>query len=101
MARQKRRATSEQKPIEQYEHKDKVRLNNPPVGLVDSKTDNGGLKKKSYQYDPHFDPQLQWAGKAEHTSLDIHTVSLHVNERIDPRRIIEQVQNTGGGTWQR
>ncbi len=54
-----------QKPIEQYEHKDKQRLNNPPVGLVDAHTDNGGQKKKAYQYyDPHLDPQLQWAGKA-------------------------------------
>ncbi len=81
-----------QKPIEQYEHKDKDRLNNPPVGLVDSHTDNGGYKKKTYEYDPHLDPQLQWAGKAEHTSFDVPTVSLHVHERIDPRRIIETVK---------
>jgi adenine-specific DNA-methyltransferase len=81
-----------QKHIEQYEHKDKQRLNNPPVGLVDAHTDNGGLKKKEYSYDPHLDPQLQWAGKAEHTSFDVPTVSLHVHERIDPRRIIESVR---------
>jgi len=81
-----------QKPIEQYEHKDKERLNNPPVGLVDAHTDNGGFKKKTYQYDPHLDPQLQWAGKAEHTSFDVPTVSLHVHERIDARRIIETVK---------
>jgi len=80
------------KPIEQYEHKDKKRLNNPPVGLVDAHTDNGGLKKQTYQYDPHLDPQLQWAGKAEHTSFEVPTVSLHVHERIDPRRIIEQLR---------
>jgi len=91
MAR-KKKSGSNQQPIEQYEHKDKQRLNNPPVGLVDSHTDNGGLKKKTYQYDPHLDPQLQWAGKAEHTSFDVPTVSLHVHERIDPRRIIECVQ---------
>jgi adenine-specific DNA-methyltransferase len=84
--------TTEQKPIEQYEHKDKYRLNNPPVGLVDAHTDNGGLKKKTYQYDPHLDPQLVWAGKAEHTSFEVPTVSLHVHERIDPRRIIETVR---------
>ncbi|MEK7307202.1 MAG: hypothetical protein AAB014_06140, partial [Nitrospirota bacterium] len=59
----KRKAESNQKPIEQYEHKDKKRLNNPPVGLVDAKTDNGGLKKKRYQYDPHLVPQLQWDNK--------------------------------------
>jgi adenine-specific DNA-methyltransferase len=83
---------SSQKPIEQYEHKDKERLNNPPVGLVDAHTDNGGPKKKQYQYDPHLDPQLQWAGKAEHMSFGVPTVSLHVHERIDPRKIIETVQ---------
>ncbi len=84
--------TTTQKPIEQYEHKDKQRVNNPPVGLVDAHTDNGGYKKKTYQYDPHLDPQLQWAGKAEHTSFEVPTVSLHVHERIDPRRIIETVK---------
>lgn len=35
---------------------------------------------------------MQWAGKAEHTSFEVPTVSLHVHERIDPRRIIEQVK---------
>ncbi|MBU0561482.1 MAG: site-specific DNA-methyltransferase [Bacteroidetes bacterium] len=84
------------KPIEQYDHKDKKRLNNPPVGLVDAHTDpandGSGLKKKKYAYDPHLDPQLQWAGKTEHTSFEVNTVSLHVHERIDPRRIIEQLK---------
>lgn len=79
------------KSIEQYEHIGEERLNNPPVGLVDSHTDNGGYKKQTYQYDPHFDPQLQWSGKAERLSFDVPTVSLHVHERIDPRRIIESV----------
>jgi len=82
MARKKSNST-EQKLFEQYEHKDKQRLNNPPVGLVDAHTDNGGQKKKTYQYDPHLDPQLQWAGKAEHTSFEVPTVSLHVHERRD------------------
>lgn len=90
--RKKADGVTNQKPIEQYEHKDKERVNNPPVGLVDAHTDNGGYKKQTYQYDPHLDPQLQWAGKAEHTSFDVPTVSLHVHERIDPRRIIETVR---------
>lgn len=85
------------KPLEQYEHKDKQRLNNPPVGLVDAQTDNGGHKAKTYQYDPHLDPQLQWAGKAEHTSFDVPTVSLHVHERIEPRRIIEAARKKSPG----
>lgn len=97
-----RKKTTEpnQKPLEQYEHKDKQRLNNPPVGLVDAHTDNGGQKKRSYQYDPHLDPQLQWAGKAEHISFGVPTVSLHVHERIDPRRIMESVRKEKTGPQQ-
>jgi hypothetical protein len=37
-------------------------------------------------------PYLNWAGKAEHTSFDLPTVSLHVHERIAPRTIIEAVR---------
>ncbi len=81
------------KQIEQYDHKDKKRCNNPPVGLVTPETDkDGGVK--SYQYDPHLDPQLIWAGKAEHTSFEVPIVSLHVHERIDPKTIIKAVQRS-------
>jgi adenine-specific DNA-methyltransferase len=83
------------KRIEQYEHKDKTRVNNPQVGLVDAAGDPPE-KKKSYAYDPHLDPQLQWAGKAERTSFEVPSVSLHVHERIDPRTIIEAVRRKNG-----
>lgn len=88
MARQRK---SEQREIEQYKHENKQRANNPPIGLVNPDTDpEEGTKK--YAYDPHLDPQLVWAGKAEHTSFEVPTVSLHVHERIDPRTIIEAVR---------
>lgn len=80
------------KQIEQYEHSDKERANNPHVGLVTPATDPDTGEKKTYEYDPHLDPQLQWAGKAEHTSFEVPTVSLHVHERIDPNTIIETVK---------
>ena len=83
------------KPIEQYDHKDKKRTNNPPVGLVTPETDQDKPAKK-YAYDPHLDPQLVWAGKAERTSFEVPTVSLHVHERIDPRTIIEAVRKRNG-----
>ena len=86
-----RRDKTDEKPIEQYDHKDKQRVNNPPVGLVTPETDKDS-GKKSYAFDPHLDPQLQWAGKAEHTSFEVPTVSLHVHERIDPLTIIEAVR---------
>src|SRR3989338_5145996 len=77
--------------VKQYTHDDKKRANNPPVGLVTAETDhlNG---KKNYEYDPHLDPQLQWAGKKEGTSFDVDVVSLHVHERIDPLTIIENAK---------
>ncbi len=37
-------------------------------------------------------PYLTWAGKAERTSFDIDTVSLHVHERIDPASILSAVR---------
>ena len=83
------------RPIESYDHRDKDRLNNPPVGLVTPETDRDA-GRKTYSYDPHLDPQLQWAGKAEHTSFEVPTVSLHVHERIDPRTIIEATRKRNG-----
>jgi adenine-specific DNA-methyltransferase len=87
------------KPIEQYDHKGKKRTNNPPVGLVTPETDRE-TGKKTYSYDPHLDPQLVWAGKAEHTSFAVPTVSLHVHERIDPRTIIEAVRKRNGTSYE-
>jgi len=89
------------RPIESYEHRDKERINNPSVGLVTPETDpDAGQKKKPYAYDPHplsrMKTELVWAGKAEHTSFEVPTVSLHVHERIDPRAIIEGVRKKNG-----
>ena len=73
-------------------------MNNPPVGLVTPQTDREA-DGESYVHDPHLDPHLSWSGKAEHTSFEVPTVSLHVHERIDPRTIIEAVRKrheTGG-----
>ncbi len=86
---------SKKKPIDQYDHKGKRRVNNPPVGLVTPETDKE-TGKKTYAHDPHLDPQLVWSGKAERTSFEIPTVSLHVHERIDPRTIVEAVRKRNG-----
>ncbi len=37
-------------------------------------------------------PYLNWAGKAERTSFDVDTVSLHVHERVDPASILAAVR---------
>ncbi len=87
---------TQKKKIEAYEHRGQERLNNPPVGLVTPETDPDTGKRKKYAYDPHLDPQLVWAGKAEQTSFEVPTVSLHVHERIDPRTILEAVRKQNG-----
>jgi adenine-specific DNA-methyltransferase len=101
------------RPIDRYEHTDKKRINNPPVGLVTPETDPLLPTRKTYDYvtpvpsvrprqeldyDPHLDPQLVWAGKKEHTSFEVHTASLHVHERIDPSTIIEAVRKRNGNS---
>ena len=81
--------------IETYAHTDKERVSNPPVGLVTPETDRD-TGRRIYAHDPHLDPQFSWAAKAEHTSFEVPTVSLHVHERIDPRTIVEPVRKRNG-----
>ncbi len=81
--------------IEAYAHAGKARANNPPVGLVTPETDRDAGARR-WAHDPHIDPQLAWAGKAEHASFDVSTVSLHVHERMDPRTIVEAARGRNG-----
>jgi len=37
-------------------------------------------------------PYLNWTGKAERTTFDVDTVSLHVHERIDPASILAAIR---------
>ena len=101
MARKKRRRAKASEPaggkaIAAYEHAERERANNPPVGLVTPETDPESPPGK-YAFDPHLDPSLQWAGKAERTSFEAPTVSLHVHERLEPRTILEAVRRGAGG----
>ncbi len=54
------------KRTEDYRYPEK-RPNNPEAGL--QSFDRKVPKKVRYEYDPHLDPQLVWASKAEHTSF--------------------------------
>ena len=81
--------TSKMRDVETYTHDDKKRTNNPPVGMAQH--DRSEEKVKTYQYDPHLDPTLQWAGKTEGTSFDVPTSSIHIHESIKPLNIIARV----------
>ncbi len=88
----------QRKKVESYRHAGEKRANNPPVGLVTPQTDPDAGQKRTWAYDPHIGPALQWTGKAERTSFAVPTVSLHVHERIEARTIIEAVRKTNGET---
>lgn len=79
--------------IEAYTHDDKKRTNNPPVGMAQH--DKAEDKVKTYEFDSHLDPTLQWAGKAEGMSFDVPTSSIHIHESIKPHKIIRSVQAIG------
>src|SRR5450756_431426 len=88
-----------------YRHPDASRTNIPEAGVATQ--DRAVVEKSHFEYrqgdlppfDPHEDPQLIWAGKAEHTSFDVDTVSLHIHERVSTAAILravrrEEVQRT-------
>jgi adenine-specific DNA-methyltransferase len=84
-----RRLDAAVEKVKDYRHEEK-RPNNPPAGLATY--DKTPPSRKIYSYDPHLDPQLMWAGKAENLSFDVENVALHIHERISTAAIIRAVQ---------
>ncbi len=72
------------KGVRDFRHTEARRKNNPPAGIAPTFEVRQQVTR-SYTYDPHLDPQLVWAGKAEHTSFEVDVVSLHIHERISTR----------------
>lgn len=77
---------------DEYLHQKATRTNNPESGLHSADKVKVPPKVK-YQYDPHLDPQLVWASKAERTEIEVDTVSLHKHEVIRPQDIVSLVQD--------
>ena len=73
-----------------YRHPESTRTNIPEAGLATQ--DRTPTERVTYAYDPHLDPQLVWAGKAEHTSFEVDTVSLHIHERVSTAGILRAVR---------
>lgn len=94
MAGKKKVEKTLEKEILPYIHNDKTRLNNPPVGYAQHDIEEE--PKKDYGYDPHLNPSLEWTGKAERTSFEVPTVSLHIHETINPLSVIKNVKKKGG-----
>jgi hypothetical protein len=91
MARKKRTRTSDRDGVKDFRHTEARRRNNPPAGVAPTYEVRERQTQK-YDYDPHLDPQLVWAGKAEHTSFEVDVVSLHIHERISTSAILQAVR---------
>ena len=76
-----------------YDHHDKQRSNNPAIGMA--QFDRVAEEMKTYAYDPHLDPTLQWAGKQEGMSFAVPSSSIHIHESIKPSKILRPVQTIG------
>jgi adenine-specific DNA-methyltransferase len=76
--------------VQDYRFVDEKRKNIPDAGLASFYRER--RERKKYEYDPHLDPQLVWAGKAEHTSFEVDTVALHIHERISTKAILKVVE---------
>lgn len=59
--------------------------------------DTGRMREALEELKRLQSPYLNWAGKAERTSFEIDTVSLHVHERIDPASILSAVRKAMKG----
>ncbi len=64
-------------------------------GIIDdalSSDDQEAMRHALEQLRRLGEPYLTWTGKAERTSFEVDTVSLHVHERIDPMSILSAVR---------
>ena len=91
MPRKSNKHKTDLNSVHDFRHNEARRKNNPPAGFAPTFEDRKRQTTR-YAYDPHLDPQLQWAGKAEHTSFEVDVVSLHIHERISTRAILEAVK---------
>ena len=85
--------TSKMRDIVAYTHGNVKRANIPLAGMAHY--DKTPETAKTYAFDPHLDPTLQWAGKEEGLSFSVPTSSIHVHESIKPHKIIRSVQAIG------
>jgi adenine-specific DNA-methyltransferase len=91
MSRRKRTPQADMGSVKDFRHAGARRKNNPPAGVAPT-YEVRERQTTRYSYDPHLDPQLIWAGKAEHTSFEVDVVPLHIHERISTRAILDAVR---------
>ncbi len=83
-------------PVESVRHTDK-RSNIPTADAKDFVSDQvGRVEQVRYERDPTLDPQLVWKGKdaADGDDLVADAPPIYIQEKIDPRVLIENLRRT-------
>ena len=87
-------------PVESTRHADR-RVNIPTGELADFVADAEKQPGAAlYPRDPSLDPQLVWKGKDEQDLaeyLRVATVPVYIQEKVDPRALVENLRATAGG----
>ncbi len=96
MARKKPAAASV--PVEAHQHVADKRPNIPTRETAAFAADDG-IGKAVYHRDRSLDPQLVWKGKDEQDAepFEVLAVPLHVQEKIHPRAIVEDLKRRAAG----
>lgn len=98
MAAKKTTSKKAATPVESYSHGDK-RTNIPTAdnaALVTPEVE--AVAQLRYPRNPDLDPQLVWKGKDEQDGSDlvVDVPPIYVQEKIDPRVLIENLRDTAG-----
>lgn len=87
-------------PVDSTRHAD-TRVNIPTGELADFVADVERQPATAlYPRDPTLDPQLVWRGKDEQDLaeyLSVSTVPVYIQEKVDPRALVENLRQTSGG----
>lgn len=80
------------KPINHYEHTDK--LPNNPTQELSGFAENDDFAPARYPRDTALDPQLVWKGKDQQndSDLEVQAVPIYIQEHIQPQAIIETIR---------
>src|SRR3712207_4543951 len=93
MAKKKPAAKAAAVPVDAHKHVTDKRPNIPTRETAPFAADD--VKPVLYPRDPSLDPQLVWKGKdlQDAHSLEVPAVALHVQEKIHPQAIVEDVKS--------
>ncbi|MCL2483049.1 MAG: site-specific DNA-methyltransferase [Propionibacteriaceae bacterium] len=82
-------------PVEATVHQDK-RVNIPTADAQDFMPADPAIPQVVYERDPSLDPQLVWRGKydGDPTQLVADAPPIYIQEKIDPRVLIENLRQT-------